>query len=112
MRIIENPGGAADGQIFNIGNPANEASVKELAHLLRELFQTHPDHQRDEKYSEIIETSAEDYYGKGYQDILTRKPSIDKARHFLGWEPQTDLKTSLKYTLDAFLEEARGSSTA
>jgi nucleoside-diphosphate-sugar epimerase len=33
MKIIENPGGAADSQIFNIGNPANEASVKELAHM-------------------------------------------------------------------------------
>jgi UDP-4-amino-4-deoxy-L-arabinose formyltransferase/UDP-glucuronic acid dehydrogenase (UDP-4-keto-hexauronic acid decarboxylating) len=109
MRIIENPGGVADGQIFNIGNPANEASVKELAYLLRQLFQEHPDHCHDEAFSEIIETSADDYYGKGYQDILTRKPSIEKAHRLLGWHPQTDLKTSLKFTLDAFLEEARES---
>jgi UDP-4-amino-4-deoxy-L-arabinose formyltransferase/UDP-glucuronic acid dehydrogenase (UDP-4-keto-hexauronic acid decarboxylating) len=108
MRVIENPQGVADGQIFNIGNPANEASVKELAYMLRELFQEHPDHRQDETYSQIIETSADNYYGRGYQDILTRKPSIDKARRLLGWEPQTDLKTSLKYTLDAFLEEAWG----
>ncbi|MDI6853613.1 MAG: bifunctional UDP-4-keto-pentose/UDP-xylose synthase [Deltaproteobacteria bacterium] len=107
MRIIDNPNGLADGQIFNIGNPANEASVKELAHLLRELFQNHPSHRQDRSYSEIIEVSAEDYYGKGYQDILTRTPSIDRARRILGWEPQTDLRTSLKYTLDAFLEEAQ-----
>lgn len=107
MTIIENPGGAADGQIFNIGNPNNEASVKELAHLLRDLFRQHPDHVNDGAYSEIIETSADDYYGKGYQDITSRKPSIDKARQLLGWEPKTDLKTSLKFTLDAFLEEAR-----
>ena len=109
MRIIENPEGAADGQIFNIGNPANEASVKELAYLLRELFQEHPYHQQDRTYSEIIEVSAEDYYGKGYQDILTRKPSIAKARRLLGWQPHTDLRTSLKYTLEAFLDEAQGS---
>lgn len=107
MRIIENPDGVADGQIFNIGNPANEASVKELAFMLRELFQEHPDHQQDGTFSEIIETSGEAYYGKGYQDILTRKPSISKARRLLGWEPHTDLRTSLKFTLDSFLEEAR-----
>jgi UDP-4-amino-4-deoxy-L-arabinose formyltransferase/UDP-glucuronic acid dehydrogenase (UDP-4-keto-hexauronic acid decarboxylating) len=107
MTIIENPGGAADSQIFNIGNPANEASVKELAQLLRDLFRRHPDHQNDGVYSEIVETSAESYYGKGYQDILTRKPSIEKARSLLGWEPKTGLATSLKITLDAFLEEAR-----
>jgi len=107
MTIIENPGGVADGQIFNIGNPNNEASVKELAHLLRDLFRRHPDHVNDGDYSDIVETSADSYYGQGYQDILTRKPSIDKARKVLGWNPQTDLATSLSITLNAFLEEAR-----
>jgi len=109
MTIIENPGEVADGQIFNIGNPANEASVQELAQLLRDLFRQHPDHQNDGVYSEIVETSADSYYGKGYQDILTRKPSIDKAKSLLGWEPKTDLTTSLEITLDAFLAEARES---
>ena len=107
MTIIENPNGVADGQIFNLGNPENEASVKELAELLRDLFRQHPDHKNDGSYSEIIETRHEDYYGKGYQDIITRKPAIEKAQRLLGWEPKTDLTTSLKITLDAFLEEAR-----
>jgi UDP-4-amino-4-deoxy-L-arabinose formyltransferase/UDP-glucuronic acid dehydrogenase (UDP-4-keto-hexauronic acid decarboxylating) len=107
MTIIENPGGVADGQIFNLGNPENEASVKELAQLLRDLFRQHPDHKKDGSYSEIVETRHEDYYGKGYQDIISRKPAIEKARRLLGWEPKTDLITSLKITLDAFLEEAR-----
>jgi nucleoside-diphosphate-sugar epimerase len=110
MKIIENDGGVADGQIFNIGNPANEASVKELAHLLRDLFQQHPDHRGDGIYSEIVETPHEAYYGKGYQDITSRKPAIDQARRLLGWEPQTDLAASLKITLDSFLEEARTAS--
>ena len=108
MKIIENPGGAADGQIFNIGNPDNEASVKELAHMLRDLFPRHPDHKDDGVYADIVETRHEDYYGKGYQDITSRKPSIAKARKLLGWEPKTDLITSLKITLDSFLEEAKG----
>ena len=107
MPIIENPGGVADGQIFNIGNPDNEASVKDLAHLLRDLFKQHPDHQGDGVYSEIVDTPHEAYYGKGYQDIVSRKPSIAKARELLGWEPKTDLATSLKITLDSFLEEAK-----
>jgi len=107
MTIIENPGGVADGQIFNLGNPHNEASVKELAHLLRDLFRQHPYHQDDEYFSEIIEVSHRDFYGQGYQDIVSRTPSIAKARQLLGWEPRTDLKTSLSFTLNAFLEEAR-----
>jgi UDP-4-amino-4-deoxy-L-arabinose formyltransferase/UDP-glucuronic acid dehydrogenase (UDP-4-keto-hexauronic acid decarboxylating) len=107
MTIIENPKGAADGQIFNLGNPANEASVKELAHMLRDLFQKHPDHQNDGAYSKIVEIPHEAYYGRGYQDIVSRKPSIAKARQLLNWEPKTDLITSLKITLDSFLAEAR-----
>lgn len=107
MKIIENPGQVADGQIFNIGNPHNEISVKDLAYMLRELFQHHPDHRHDQEYSEIIEVPHEAYYGQGYQDILTRKPAIDQARRLLAWEPQTDLTTSLKYTLEAFLAEIR-----
>jgi nucleoside-diphosphate-sugar epimerase len=107
MTIIENPGGAADGQIFNIGNPENEASVKELAQLLRDLFKNHPDHKGDQTYSDIVEVPHQDYYGKGYQDITSRKPSIAKARQLLGWQPKTDLATSLKITLDSFLEEAK-----
>jgi UDP-4-amino-4-deoxy-L-arabinose formyltransferase/UDP-glucuronic acid dehydrogenase (UDP-4-keto-hexauronic acid decarboxylating) len=110
MTIIENPGGAADGQIFNIGNPVNEASVKELAHLLRDLFMQHPDHKNDGVYSDIIEVHHQDYYGKGYQDIISRKPSIAKAQRLLGWQPKTDLITSLKITLDSFLAEAKGVS--
>ncbi len=107
MTIIENPGGAADGQIFNIGNPNNEASVKELAHMLRDLFQKHPDHQNDGTYSEIVEIPHEAYYGRGYQDITSRKPSIAKARQLLDWTPKTDLITSLSITLNSFLTEAR-----
>ena len=42
-------------------------------------------------FSEIVETPHEAYYGKGYQDIISRKPSIAKARELLGWEPKTDL---------------------
>jgi len=107
MTIIENPKGVADGQIFNIGNPANEASVKELAQMLRDLFKQHPDHQEDEAYSDIVDIPHEAYYGRGYQDITSRKPSIAKARQLLDWTPKTDLITSLSITLDSFLKEAK-----
>ena len=52
-----------------------------------------------------MERSSESYYGKGYQDIYTRKPSIEKARRILGWEPRIGLKEAMQKTLYAFLEE-------
>jgi UDP-4-amino-4-deoxy-L-arabinose formyltransferase/UDP-glucuronic acid dehydrogenase (UDP-4-keto-hexauronic acid decarboxylating) len=79
--------------------------VKELAHILKKLFMEHPDHRHDREYSEIIETSSESYYGKGYQDIYSRNPSIEKARALLNWEPEIGLEDALRMTLHSFLEE-------
>jgi UDP-4-amino-4-deoxy-L-arabinose formyltransferase/UDP-glucuronic acid dehydrogenase (UDP-4-keto-hexauronic acid decarboxylating) len=42
FRIIENKEGRCDGQIVNIGNPDNEASIKELAEMLLDCFERHP----------------------------------------------------------------------
>jgi nucleoside-diphosphate-sugar epimerase len=105
IRILANEGGACRNEIINIGNPDNECSVRELALLLKKIFMEHPEHRADPTYSEIIETPAEDYYGKGYQDIYTRKPSIGKARRLLDWEPKVGLEESMRRTLYSFLEE-------
>lgn len=107
MRIIENPKGICSGKIFNIGNPQNECSIRELAVKLKEMFRTHPDYQGNEERSKIIEVSHKAYYGEGYQDIISRKPSIEKARSLLGWEPKVSLNDALRFTLDFFLEEIR-----
>lgn len=105
MKIIENKNNVCDGQIFNIGNPDNELSIKELAIRLKQLFMNHPEHKNDPYFSEIIEVPYTKYYGKSYQDIFTRKPSIKKAKELLNWEPKTKLDDALKFTLDSFLEE-------
>ncbi len=105
VKILENKDNCCRNQIINIGNPFNECSIKELAHLLKNLFMTHPCHQNDADFSPIIEMSSEKYYGKGYQDIYTRKPSIEKATRLLGWTPRIGLEDSLRMTLYAFLEE-------
>jgi len=110
MKILENKNDVCKNQIINIGNPANECSVKELAQILKRLFQNHPEHKADKYYSEIVDISADNYYGKGYQDIYTRKPSIEKARKLLQWEPQIGLEESLRLTLNSFLEENKGIS--
>lgn len=105
MKILENKNDVCKNQIINIGNPDNECSVKELADILKKLFKEHPDHQNDSTYSEIIEVPADTFYGKGYQDIYTRKPSIEKARNLLNWEPKINLQESMRLTLNSFLEE-------
>ncbi len=105
VKILANKNDVCKSEIINIGSPENECSVGELAAMLKKLFMEHPNHRDDKTYSEIIEVSSANFYGKGYQDIITRKPSIEKARRLLDWEPRVNLDDSLKMTLYSFLEE-------
>lgn len=43
------------------------------------------------------------YYGKGYQDVEHRKPSIRNAKRLLGWTPTVEMNTTIDNTLDFFL---------
>ena len=104
IKIIENRDGVCDGQIFNIGNPDNEATVKELAEKLKALFMAHPSTAHFKKYSEIVDVFSKEFYGEGYQDIDRRVPSIKKAREVIGWEPKVDLDTALRRTLEYYLD--------
>src|ERR1019366_7578011 len=90
MTILENPGGKADSQIFNLGNPEADLSIEQLAAAA--------------KKTRIVKVSSRKYYGEGYQDITTRVPSVAKAKRLLGWTPKTDFSTGLKKTLDFYLK--------
>ena len=110
MKILKNEGEKASGRIFNIGNPANNITIGELADTLLKMFKQHPDHIKDPAYSKIVIQPAGDFYGEGYQDIQTRVPSIRNAHELLGWEPTVGLEEALKRTMDSFLEEIRNSN--
>ncbi len=103
MRIIENKNDCADGRIFNIGNPKNDMSVRELAETVIALVKTYPKYAALAETTRLVAVNSGDYYGKGYQDILTRVPSIKNAEQYLGWKPTTDFKTALRKTLDYHL---------
>lgn len=102
IKIIKNENNCADKQIFNIGNPYNEISIKDLAEMIVELA------KKCEKLENVINkisitniTSA-DYYGKSYQDVQRRVPSIKKAEEILNWKPTTDTKTSVTKIMDYY----------
>jgi UDP-4-amino-4-deoxy-L-arabinose formyltransferase/UDP-glucuronic acid dehydrogenase (UDP-4-keto-hexauronic acid decarboxylating) len=104
MKILEDRDGCAKGKIFNIGNPKNDCSIRDLARILRGLYARHPV-SRGRKIPEIVEVGSKEFYGEGYQDIQTRTPSIARAKECLGWSPKVGLTEALKKTLDAFFEE-------
>jgi nucleoside-diphosphate-sugar epimerase len=107
MKIIANENGCADGQIFNIGNPANDLSVKELAHKLRDMVAKFPLYREKAEKCVIEEIGSDTFYGKGYQDMLTRVPSVRRAKECLGWEPVTTIDEALRKTLEFYLVDER-----
>jgi UDP-4-amino-4-deoxy-L-arabinose formyltransferase / UDP-glucuronic acid dehydrogenase (UDP-4-keto-hexauronic acid decarboxylating) len=106
FRIIENQDNRCNQQIFNIGNPNNEASIRELAALLVKKFDSHPLRNQFPPFAGFKEIESGEYYGEGYQDVEHRKPSIQKAQKLLNWTPAVDLEQSIAETLDFFLKEA------
>ena len=46
MKIIENRNGIATGKIYNIGNPRNNYSVRELAQMMIDLALKYPEYRR------------------------------------------------------------------
>ena len=105
MRIIENPGGCANGQIYNIGNPGNDLSVRELAETMLEIARGVPEYRSGAERVDLIEVSSGDYYGKGYQDIQTRVPWIGNTREDLDWEPKVGIRDALRNIFDAYRHE-------
>ncbi|BEM13628.1 bifunctional UDP-4-amino-4-deoxy-L-arabinose formyltransferase/UDP-glucuronic acid oxidase ArnA [Serratia marcescens] len=103
FRIIENRDGLCDGQIVNIGNPTNEASIRELAEMLLESFNNHPLRDRFPPFAGFKDVESSSYYGKGYQDVEHRTPSIKNAHRLLGWQPTIEMKQTVTDTLDYFL---------
>jgi len=104
LRIIDNDQQRASRQIFNIGNPASDVSVAELATAVIEAFHCIPQYRHLAAAARIETVDSKIYYGNYYQDIQARVPAIDAVKTALDWEPRTDLTTSIRKTLEYHLQ--------
>ncbi len=95
MKIIANEDGVAAGKIYNIGNPANNFSVRELATMMLDLALTYPEYRETAARVRIVETTAAEYYGKGYQDVQNRVPKIANTCADLDWRPRVPMNEAL-----------------
>ncbi|OGT56784.1 MAG: hypothetical protein A3F14_04505 [Gammaproteobacteria bacterium RIFCSPHIGHO2_12_FULL_43_28] len=104
LKIIENKNNCAKNKIFNIGNPTENISIRQLAETLIQLItENYPDYAEQAKKVKLIEVDAKEYYGEGYQDVSLRVPSIRQAKEHLAFEPKVDVMTGLHKTLDFYL---------
>ncbi|KRP47884.1 UDP-4-amino-4-deoxy-L-arabinose formyltransferase / UDP-glucuronic acid dehydrogenase (UDP-4-keto-hexauronic acid decarboxylating) [Pseudomonas libanensis] len=105
-RIIDNDNDACNGQIINIGNPENEASIRQLGEELLRQFEAHPLRHNFPPFAGFRDVESKVFYGTGYQDVAHRKPSIENAKRLLNWEPTVQMSETIGNTLDFFLREA------
>jgi UDP-apiose/xylose synthase len=96
--ILDDPARARNG-IFNVGNPANELTIRRLADLMVELYE---ELTGEPARSPIEEIDGEAFYGPGYEDSDREAPDISRIRQF-GWSPRHDLRTTLRETMTYYL---------
>src|SRR5262245_15906188 len=82
----------ARGEVFNLGNP-DERTVLEIAELIRLMTGSK---------SGLVFTAP----AVG-DDPRVRRPNIDKAKAWLGWQPRTSLEEGLRLVIRAARAELR-----
>jgi UDP-glucose 4-epimerase len=81
---------STSGEIFNVGS-TERIGILELARRVLELT---------ESSSELVFVPYDQVYGQGIEDMLHRKPSIEKVRAAVGWRPSLDLGRILADVID------------
>ncbi|MFC2992555.1 NAD-dependent epimerase/dehydratase family protein [Halomonas tibetensis] len=100
MAIIERPQ-AFLNHFYNIGNPANEVSMRELAEQLRLAFARMTGEARFLDHP-IEEVSGGAFYGPGYEDCDRRIMDITQEQARLAWFPQHSLQALLDEVVDYY----------
>ncbi len=108
FRLFENAD-KAFGEAFNVGNPENEVSIRELAVRMRNIY-ARLKGVPEKALPQMREIPGEEYYGAGYEDSLRRVPSVEKAKRLLGFEAKIPLASALEESLSWFASHYGGES--
>jgi nucleoside-diphosphate-sugar epimerase len=100
MALLRNEENRADGQIFNIGNPANNASIRELAEMVVDVMKGIPEYAARAEKVRFVSVPAEEYYRNGYDDMKNRVPSVEKMEKLMGWTPKVGLRDAVRMTIE------------
>ncbi len=102
IKIIDNRDNIASGKIYNIGNPANDLSVRDLAQRMLDIAREYPEYRENAELTQLIDTTAKSYYGGGYQDVTHRVPKIVNTQSDLSWQPQVAMDDALRRIFEAY----------
>jgi nucleoside-diphosphate-sugar epimerase len=102
IRIIANQEGVASGMIYNIGNPHNDLSVRQLAELMLKTARSMDAYSAAAARVKLVDVTATRYYGAGYQDVQSRVPWIANTTAELGWTPTIDMSIAVRRVLESY----------
>jgi UDP-apiose/xylose synthase len=97
--MLDHPG--ARNEIFNVGNPAVNVTVRQVAELMCELY---TELTGEAPACELVDVDGETFYGEGYEDVDRVIPNVAKLRA-LGWEPRHDLRETFRDAMASYLDE-------
>ena len=100
MQILLDKPDETRHQIYNVGNPDNNVTIRELAELMIAMYE---ELTGEQAHSQLCEVSGEVFYGAGYEDSDRMPPDISKISA-LGWRPRHDLWTTLRDAIGYYVE--------
>jgi UDP-apiose/xylose synthase len=93
----------ARNEIFNVGNPGNDTTIRDLAELMAAVY---IELTGERPASEVVSVSGEQFYGPGYEDGYRWAPDVRKMGR-LGWTPTHDLRSTLRSAMAYYLTGPR-----
>lgn len=76
------------GEVYNLGNPANECSINDLAVAVLQELDIHD--------GTVTIVDPRDLWGPAFHEAPDKVPDITFARQMLGWEPTRDRATVIR----------------
>jgi nucleoside-diphosphate-sugar epimerase len=76
-----------------------------------DLARCYPEYAENAGRVELLDTTSDAYYGRGYQDVQNRVPKIDNTCADLDWKPVVGMEDALTRIFEAYrgqVAEARG----
>lgn len=102
LQMVDRPDRSV-GRIFNVGNPNNNTTIKDLAMTMTDVYSDVTG--KPPLAQPTVDVAAVDFYGPGYDDCDLRIPDNSLIEQQLGWVPKTSLKDALTTTLPWFEAE-------
>lgn len=96
MKIFVNENNITSGKIYNIGNPANDYSIRDLATLMLDTAATMDEFKGSIAKVKLTDGNSATFYGEGYQDVQHRVPKITNACEDLGWSPSVTMVDAIR----------------